>query len=212
MKKSVILSFILMIMAAVSTSATKRIDINIETIKTSVQSSPDEYRKLLNRFIVADSTLTLDQLATVYYGAPFFADINVGRYDAKIDEAYSKRDFNLMYLLSDNALRENPVSLNLLAMTFISANNCDEAQAKYNLENLQSRMAMLTDLITASGDGISVESPILITSENDRLVFLMLDSTIEEIIDQSPISDCVAIKVKHNGSSNPAIIYFKGIN
>lgn len=212
MKKSVILSFILMIMAAVSTSATKRIDINIETIKTSVQSSPDEYRMLLNRFIVADSTLTLDQLATVYYGAPFFADINAGRYDAKIDEAYSKRDFNLMYLLSDNALRENPVSLNLLAMTFISANNCDEAQAKYNLENLQSRMAMLTDLIAASGDGISVESPILITSENDRLVFLMLDSTIEEIIDQSPISDCVAIKVKYNGSSNPTIIYFKGIN
>ena len=212
MKKSIILSLILMILSAATTFAAKRIDINIEAIKSSVQSSPDDYRKLLNRFIVADSTLSLEDLATIYYGAPFFTDIIGGRYDAKIDEAYSKRDFNLMYLLSDNALRENPASLNLLAMTFISANNCDEVQAKEKLENLQLRMGMLNNLIAASGDGISVESPILVTSENDRLVFLMLDSTIEEIIDQSPISDCVAIKVKYTNNPQPALLYFKGIN
>lgn len=212
MKKSVILSLILMILSGTSAFATKRIDINIETIKSTTQSSPDEYRKLLNRFIVADTTLTLDQLAIVYYGAPFFADIKTGRYEAKIDEAYAKSDYNLMYLLSDNALRENPVSLNLLAMTLISANNCDEAQAKDRFENLQLRMAMLTDLIAASGDGISVESPYLVTSENDRMIFIMYSSDIEEIQDQSPISDCVAIKVKYPNNPQPALLYFKGIN
>lgn len=209
MKKSVLL--IIMIVWTLVSNASVRVAINVDSIKTSVQSSPDDYRRLLNRFVVADTSLSVDELAVVYYGAPFFADIKAGRYEEKIDEAYSKRDFNLMYLLSDNALRENPVSLNLLAMTTISANNCEDASSIENVGNMQLRMAMLVSLIMVSGDGLSVESPLLVTSEGDRLVYLMYDSNIEEIEDQSIISDCVAVKVRYRGADQPVIIYFKEI-
>ncbi len=201
----------IMFVWALVSNASVRVAINVDSIKTSVQSSPDDYRRLLNRFVVADTSLSIDELAVVYYGAPFFADIKAGRYEEKIDEAYSKRDFNLMYLLSDNALRENPVSLNLLAMTTISANNCEDASSIENVGNMQLRMAMLVSLIMVSGDGLSVESPLLVTSEGDRLVYLMYDSNIKEIEDQSIISDCVAVKVRYRDADQPVIIYFKEI-
>lgn len=209
MRKPVLL--IMMMVWTLVSNASDRVAINVDSIKTSVQSSPDDYRRLLNRFVVADTSLTIDELAVVYYGAPFFSDIKTGRYEEKIDEAYSKRDFNLMYLLSDNALRENPVSLNLLAMTTISANNSEDASAMENVGNMQLRMAMLVNLIMVSGDGLSVESPLLVTSEDDRLVYLMYDSNIEEIEGQSVISDCVAVKVRYRDAGQPVIIYFKEI-
>ena len=48
----------------------------IETSKVQafVTQSPDEYKVLVDRFVNADTTLTLDELSMIYYGAPFCKD------------------------------------------------------------------------------------------------------------------------------------------
>ncbi len=54
-----------------SLCAQDRINVDLNAIEVDMTMNPSRYRDLQQRFIQADTTLTADEIATVYYGQGF---------------------------------------------------------------------------------------------------------------------------------------------
>lgn len=206
-----IITLLLLCFCGSSLLATPKIVIDVDSIKQVAMHSPDEYRLLLNRFVLGDTTMTLNELAVVYYGAPHFRDFVIGKYEKETDNAYRDGDYNMAYLFADAALKENPASLDLLIKAIVSATNINDVQANKKLESLRNRFYMISWLLVSSGTGVSPDKPYLIALEQDKLRFLYNVLEVIEVEGETSVGECDAFKVKMKDVDNTIILFVKTV-
>lgn len=87
--------------------------IDYRQIEVDVTMHPARYKALLDRFVAADTTLTSDEMATVYYGFAFTPSYEPRDTFPEIHAAYDRKDYEEVARLIGPALELNPVSLDL---------------------------------------------------------------------------------------------------
>lgn len=206
---------IITILLALGAFVSNAQSVDTTAIKTFVTQSPEEYKSLVNRFVQADTTLTLEELTKVYYGAPFYKDFTFGKYDAQLRELYDKaesaEEFDVVYLVAQKALNENPTSFDLTVKAISGACNGTDQAAQAQLDNLRTRYAFIYTVINASGSGVLPENPFYVTSTSDNVRYLAHAYGAIEVLEESAIMGCKAVKVNRIDGDNfsEAIIYMK---
>lgn len=186
----------------------ERIDVDLNLIKVNVTMNPEHYRELMNRYLQADTTLRLDEVATVYYGYAATPDYAPDLTFPEIDEAMSLENYEKAYKLSLAAAKEAPVSLPVLINVIKLMPQID---LKGNLDsylNIRQRLEMLIGTILASGTGIRRELPFKVISEADMMVILKDILNVDSIVDRSKIGQLDALKITFPTSSREHILYF----
>lgn len=186
----------------------ERIDIDFNLIKVNVTMNPEHYRELMDRYLRADTTLRIDEMATVYYGYPATINYAPDLSFPDIDEALALENYEKAYKLSLAAAKEAPLSLPVLINVIKLMPQID---LKGNLDsylNIRQRLEMLIGTILASGTGIRRELPFKVISEGDMMVILKDILNVGEIIDRSKIGDLDAVKITFPHSSREHILYF----
>ncbi|MDE7369695.1 MAG: DUF4919 domain-containing protein [Muribaculaceae bacterium] len=204
-----ILFIALFICASLSSFASKpRLDIDLDKIRFEVAQNPAEFKALMNRFVSGDTSLSIEQLAKIYFGYAFTYDYDpTDTYD-NINQAYEQLDYNTTWLLCSEALKVNPVSLDLMVKALVAANNGTNERARRDLPALRNRFSMLSDLILATGRGTTPESPFKVICAEDIARIVNNVICVEEVTGQATVRDIDAIKVKLPTSSRQHILYF----
>lgn len=191
-------------------SARESVNVDLNRIEVEMTMNPSHYRQLLDRFVKADTTLTADELATVYYGQGFTIDYDPDITFPLVAEAYDRKDYATVTELSEALLDQYPLSLDLLVMGLVSATR-DSSPRHHDLAvKLQRRLDMIINTIMASGTGISSASPFVIASDSDIDHLLRDILAVNEVLGTSRVGtgDVVAYKVTLPGSDREHILYF----
>lgn len=187
--------------------ALRAVDLN--SVEVEINMNPAGYRQLLDRFNAADTTLTPEQLATVYYGYAFTPGYNPTESHQDVIRAYEQADYDTALELATDALRTNPVSLDLSVIALASA---DRLRDRKNIGRLIARLGLKCDLIATailgSGQGTSASSPFIVidSADIDRVLRNILG--IDSIVDRTKVGDILAFKVTFPGNQRRHIIYF----
>jgi uncharacterized protein YciI len=141
------------------------------------RSSGFFYETLFDRYVLGDSTLTLEEKRHVYYGYSFqdkYAPYETSEYSDSVrlylqKDTLSDSDLESVVRFSELLLKENPFdmrALNYLAFSCHSLKNEPKAVLCFN------KLTTIMDAIMSSGDGISEEtafSVIYVSHEYDLL-------------------------------------------
>lgn len=183
--------------------------IDLTAVGVGIRMNPGGYRALLDRFIQADTTLTTDEMGTLYYGYPFTAGYAADRNHAAIDRAYDSGDYTTALRMADSALVAEPLSLDLSVTALAAADRIsrDGCLAR-RIVNLGRRCDLIATAILESGSGTTPRSPFLVTdpADIDRILRNVLG--IDSIIDRTKVGDVLAIKVTFPGNPRRHILYF----
>ncbi|MDE6316817.1 MAG: DUF4919 domain-containing protein [Muribaculaceae bacterium] len=186
----------------------ERIDVDLNLIKVNVTMNPEHYRDLMDRYLKADTTLRLDEMATVYYGYASTIDYAPDLTFPEIDEAIADENYDKAFRLSIEAAKEAPLSLPVLINVI---KLMPQIELKENLDaylNIRQRLEMLIGTILASGTGIRRELPFKVISEGDMMVILKDILNVEEIVGRSKIGEIDAVKITFPTNSREHILYF----
>lgn len=195
-----------LLVAGVSSAANPGLHITPTEIRTVVKQQPDRYKKLTERFVAGDSTLTLEELATVYYGSAYSPLFVSGDTYAAVDNAYSSGDYAKALTLIDSALALDPANLGLLFKGFGSAYSLsDTARA----ENYRRRLTGVCDVIFNSGMGVTDVSPYVIVRPSDRDEFIVKYLQPVSVTGSATMGGTDAVKMKLDGVDEEVILYFK---
>ncbi len=189
-------------------AAQPKVVIDLNRIKVDVVSNPSNYRNLTNRFLIGDSTLTLDEMATVYYGYAFSSDYDPTDRYSEIEKAYSDLDYEKTWKLCSEALKYNPVSLDLTIKALVAANNGTDEKARALIPTLQNRYDLISTIILSSGMGTTTESPFIVICDEDMGRIIRNVICVESTIGRATVRNLDAIKVKMPTSDRQHILYF----
>ncbi|MCC8175663.1 MAG: DUF4919 domain-containing protein [Bacteroidales bacterium] len=200
MKKTLTILFL-----ALAISASAKVD--LAAICDSVSADQARFTALTNRFLVGDTTLTINEKCLVYYGSACGADFNPDAEYPALDRAYASTDWPRVLLMAEQALTADPCSLDLTIKALTAATQVDGlSQAK--AETYRNRYWMLQDAIMASGMGLTPESPWILHSPDDEARWLRNVLRVNEIMERTTIQGLDAVKVKMNETPDPVILYF----
>lgn len=203
-----LLFLIFMAASAISYAEHNTIDIDLNLIKVGVTSHPGRYNDLVNRFVSGDTTLTVNDLATVYYGYAFTSDYDpTDRYN-ELSQAYADGDYKRTWALAKKALEYNPASLDLTIKALVAANNLDNAEARKMIPVLQNRYGMIQQIILESGAGTEVDSPFIVVCEDDMSRIIRNVIGAETLLGTSDIKGVQAIKFNLPDDDRQHILYF----
>lgn len=138
---------------------------NYKIIEKNIQDKKSEfyYPKLLAKYELSDTTMTLEQKRHLYYGYTFQPKYNpynnslasISLSEVMKKDELSTEDLTEIIKLSTHVLKENPLDIRALNYRLYSLeqqNKIDELQK--NLIKLE----IIVDALVSSGDGISKES------------------------------------------------------
>lgn len=204
MKLNKVMPLLMALMAATSLHA-----IDLNAVEVDVKMHPEKFRELLARFEKADTTLTQTELETVYFGYSFTSDYDPRETFSPIEEAYDAGNYELAGQLCEEALRYNPVSLDLNVLALAAADRM-RGSGTHGTKILQFgiRSDMIATAILESGSGTAANSPFMVISEADMRRILNNVLGIERIVDRTKVGSVDAIKVKFPGSDRQHILYF----
>ena len=183
--------------------------IDLKALEVDVKMHPQRFRELLSRFENADTTLTPAELATIYFGYSFTPDYDPGESFTEIEHAYGTGNYQEAWQLCTEALRFNPVSLNLNVLAYATADHLRQT-GTYGQELLRfgTRSDQIATTILESGRGTMAASPFIVISGADMERVLKNVLGIERIIDRTKVGDVDAVKVTFPGSDRQHILYF----
>jgi hypothetical protein len=149
------------------------------------------YPKLMERFLTADSTMTLEERKHLYYGYTFQDDYSPYRssdYQDSLRALFSsgdlsEDDIHKTVSFSDSLLALNPFDLRAINFK-LNAFNRLKLQKEFNQSVV--RMTIVLDAIMYSGDGMTKETAfyvITVNHEYDVLSILELNSVGQSLID-----------------------------
>ncbi len=209
LKNKILLALLtLMTFVGFRAEGTEHIDVDLNLIKVNVTMNPEHYRALMDRYLKADTTLRIDEVATVYYGYAATMDYAPDLTFPEIDEAIAAEDYEKAFNMSLDASKEAPMSLPVLINVI---KLMPQIELKDNLDaylNIRQRLEMLIGTILASGTGIRRESPIKVISEGDMMVILNDILNVGEIVGRSKIGEIDAVKITFPTNSREHILYF----
>lgn len=178
---------------------------DLTSIPQNVKDHPESYASLLDRFNTGDSTLTADEVAMVYFGAPA-AGKTVPEADySRINALRSERRYSEMMPLCAEALKSDPVSLTLLFRTFAGAYNNNDAATQ---ASASTRVNQLCDAIFASGTGVTETDPFRVVAKADIEQFLNNYLRVDRILGMSAMGALTVAQVQLPGREEPAYLYF----
>lgn len=191
-----------------SVASAQVIALDLNRIGVNVSADPGAYRELRERFEAGDSTLTLSELATVYYGFAFTTDYDpTDNYD-DIFDAYLGNDFPLTLELCRRALRYSPVSLDLTVMALMAAQNESSPAADDWIPRLQNRYDMLSTVILSSGTGTTAESPFIVICEEDLGQIVRNVIRVDSVLGSANVGRLEAVRVTLPRLGSQHILYF----
>lgn len=183
--------------------------IDLTAVAVSVRMNPGYYHTLLDRFLLADTTLSTGEMSTLYYGYPFTPAYSPDRNHAGVARAYDSGDYDAALRMADSALVAEPLSLDLSVTALAAADRIsrDGCLAR-RIVNLGRRCDLIATAILESGSGTTPRSPFLVTdpADIDRILRNVLG--IDSIIDRTKVGDVLAIKVTFPGNPRRHILYF----
>lgn len=138
---------------------------NYKTIETNIKDKKSDfyYPKLMARYEVSDTTMTLEQKRHLYYGYTFQPTYNPYKNSSASEslseimkkEELSTEDLTEIIKLSNVALKENPLDIRSLNYRLYSLEQQNKiVELKKNLIKLE----IIVDALVSSGDGISKET------------------------------------------------------
>lgn len=138
---------------------------NYKNIEKNIKDKKSEfyYPKLLAKFEVSDSTMTLEQKRHLYYGYTFQSTYNPYKNSLASEslseimkkDQLSADDLTEIIKLSTHVLKENPLDIRALNYRLYSL----EQQQKYDeLKKNLIKLEIIVDALVSSGDGISKET------------------------------------------------------
>ena len=155
------------------------------------KSSSLYYPKLMERFLAADSTMTLEERKHLYYGYTFqddYSPYGSSDYQDSLRTLFnsgelSEDDILKTVAFSDSVLAQNPFDLRAINFK-LNAFNRLKLQKEFNQSVI--RMTMILDAIMYSGDGMTKETAfyvITVNHEYDVLSILELNSVGQSLIE-----------------------------
>lgn len=138
---------------------------NYKTIEKNIKDKKSEfyYPKLLAKYEVSDTTMTLEQKRHLYYGSVFqpkYSPYNPSEASEKLSEVVNKEtlsteDLTEIIKLSNQALKENPLDIRSLNYRLYSL---EQQQKLDELQKNLIKLEIIVDALVSSGDGISKET------------------------------------------------------
>ena len=199
---------LLALFSLMGAGAVERPVIDLNSIKVDVTMSPSKYRELLNRLIDGDSTLTINEMATVYYGYASTYDYNPSLSYEEIHEAFDLPDYSKVYRLAIAALDRDPLSVDLTAMALVAAEREPGDEAARMKERLQQRYNKLVELILLSGRGTVPESPFIVISESDLQAILRYVLYINEVVERGYFGSYDVVRAKYPQGDRDIVLFF----
>lgn len=186
----------------------ERPSIDLNAIRVDATMNPSKYRALLQRFIDADSTLTVNDMANIYFGYPATYDYNPTRTYPDIQKAFDAEDYITVYDLANQALERDPLSLNLLVKALIAAQNKPGIPDEQAFESLKTRFNKLAQIILLSGRGTMPDSPFIVITQSDMDALLRDVLYITDITERGYFGVYDVVKGRHPGEGLREIVFF----
>lgn len=203
MKKFAII--FLMIAAFVQAKA-----VDYGALEVEVRTHPDQYKELLDRFVAADTTLTPNQVATVYFGFPFTPSYEPTDTFPAVHEALEAKNYGEVARLAEEALQLNPLSLSMTMVALKAYENGAGDHPGLNASKMAIRRDAIIGAIVDSGKGVDPGAPFYVISDDDLQTFLFNVLGIGNVIGTSSIGDesVTAYKFVFTGQPRIHILYF----
>ncbi|MCQ2290108.1 MAG: DUF4919 domain-containing protein [Muribaculaceae bacterium] len=130
-----------------------------------VKENRPQFDALVRRFAAADTSLTAEELAKVYYASPFAGFEPLADLVKTANQLYRIRDYRVAYYMYRDALVADPLSL----LVMKKAANCSFfAVIDSNATaDLRARVKMLQEVILATGDGATPATAFHVVQTSD---------------------------------------------
>jgi hypothetical protein len=183
--------------------------IDLTALGVDIRMNPSHYRELLDRFEHTDTTLTNDEMATLYYGFPYTAEYAPVEKAADIENAYDLEDYQKAYDLATDALTTSPLSLALNVVALSAADHLNRtSETHIPINDLGLRCDLIATAILESGTGTSARSPFLVTDVADIDRVLRNIIGVESVVDRTKVGNVLAFKITLPGNDRQHILYF----
>ncbi len=197
--------------ASAGAQSLDRINIDINQVDVNVTRNQEHYRDLMNRFIKADTTLRLDELATIYYGFPYTYDYT---YDPMADyseiiELCNNMQYAKALPLVREELKRNPVSIKLLSEAVAGCAFSENSDDLMAAQDYQNRLDMLVTTIMATGKGYKEKKPFHVISTADAKAIMTYALGVEEDKWQTAVDNNILAFLFHfKGHGRDNLLYF----
>lgn len=148
-------------------------------IETSIKDETSNlfYDSLMKRYLVADSSLTLEEKRHLYYGYVFHQDYSPyfgSDYDDSLSILMQSNNYDRVTLekivrFGDLAVRSNPFDFEAINYQLFAFDKMGD------MENFQKRMTqarMIVDVLMSTGKGLEIEDPIFVISTSHEYFLL----------------------------------------
>lgn len=204
MKKLILAALTAMaIVAAPATTAQKKAD----RATVASELSQSDYATLLKKYR-SPEPLDADQYRIIYYGAALQPGFDADKQYTDVNSAYASGDMATTLKLCEKALASDPTNLALLFKAYVAASTSADESTKAKAPEFQNRILGLCDAIFSSGNGVTEESPYVVTRKSDIDEFLVKYMQPEAVTGRAQIGNLEAAKVRFNGIADDVILYF----
>lgn len=188
-------------------SAARAVDLNALEVK--VQMNPSEVRNLLQRFERGDTTLTSNELQTLYYGYSFTPDYDPRESFDAAEEAFEKEEYEQCLAICEEGLKLNPVSLTLNLLAYGAAHKLsDKGGMGQTILLYAVRADQIATTILQSGTGTTAATPFYVISTDDMNRVMKSILGVDAILDRTTVGPVDALKINLPGSDRMHILYF----
>lgn len=165
----------------------------------------EAFRELTGRFVACDTTLTLDEMATVYYGNSYVNSHELANLDLEpIQEMAQEGKYREAFDALLERLEDHPVSLYLL----MSLNNLADAVEEDSYPFYWKAQNLL-NIISYSGVGNKTDSPFEVICINDEYQLLLQIFGMTEFVSQSLVDGPLDEMTFLNSNGIRQTLYFR---
>lgn len=197
----------LMAFSAMKAQELDRISIDFNQVEVNVSMDPSHYNELLGRFCAADTTLRIDEIATVYYGFPSTINFDPTALYIDIDERLDANDNTGALALIREALEVDPVDLELLYRASVATLNTGDPDDLMDCGKYQTRFHMLVTTIMATGKGYDYDRPFLVIKKRDADAIMKHILGVEDARSAS-YENLIGYMFRFSGNQRDNVLYF----
>lgn len=149
-----------------------KLTVPVDTLKARAAADGERYNTLLTRFIAADTTLTVEEAALVYYG---YYDAPIDRKAPSITDRFNALDsvragkYEAAYTMLAKLIENNPVAAQDIYKAYLCAKSTGRTE---EAKCLLHKSLLLARVIMASGDGKTLGTALCVNEISDEYFFL----------------------------------------
>ncbi len=204
MKKTVRLLFLVLLTCALhipmkAQMGDKPLKVDYDKIEKFVQSQPEQFKTMILRFESGDSSLTIEELATLYYGSFFSTEYTYAGASQALVELKKKEDYDHAMELCLKELGKSPCSIDLLFDAWLFAKNLGQDNKLY-----ETRLNQVLSVILASGDGREQKTAYKVVDISDEyfIIYAILGLNLRQ---QSLAGNCDVMTVYDEASPDDTV-------